>query len=115
MSEEELRKATYAWFGTQPIISLEAVTADLLNELLFRAFSAGHKFADAAKDAEIAKLRRALIIASNQLQLVYDDALNQAGGYGLLSSDGRSFSCLELNRCDEAARNARAALGGGAA
>lgn len=62
MSEisDDIRNGAYAFFATQPIISLEGVTAEILNELIIRAYAAGHRDALAAKDAEIAKLKAAL-------------------------------------------------------
>lgn len=58
-------------------------------------------------------LREALQQAVAQLERVHDDAFRQAAGYGLVTSDGRDFSCLELNRCSEVASKSRAALGMG--
>lgn len=49
----------------------------------------------------------ALKIAAHQLQKVHDDAFRQCAGYGLVTSDGRDFSCYEINVCSEAARAAR--------
>lgn len=74
----------------------------------------GHIADIAAKDSEIAKLREALGKAADQLNLVHDDAFKQAGGHGLVTTDGREFSCFQLNRCDAAASAARGSLTGGA-
>lgn len=56
--------------------------------------------------AENERLREALAKSADQLKRVYDDAFRQCAGYGLVTSDGRAFSCMELNKC---------ALAGGAA
>jgi hypothetical protein len=61
------------------------------------------------------KLRSALTKAADQLHLVHHDAFRQAGGYGLVSTDGRAFSCTELNKCEVASHEARAVLKEGAA
>lgn len=65
-----------------------------------------------AKDINIenARLRDALCHASGQLIKVHDDAFKQARGYGLITTDGRGFSCTELNRCMEKGRVARRIL-----
>jgi hypothetical protein len=69
----------------------------------------------AGKDAEIANLREALSKAADQLSQAHDDAFRQAAGYGLVTYDGRDFSCFELNKCGTAAREALNILAGGAA
>lgn len=63
-----------------------------------------------ASQALIAKLTEALERAAEQLSRAHDDAFKQCAGHGLVTSDGREFSCLELNKCDDAARESRAAL-----
>jgi len=45
-----------------------------------------------------------------QLEKVHDDAFNQAIGHGLCTTDGRAFSCMELNRCSDVAKEALAAI-----
>jgi hypothetical protein len=55
-------------------------------------------------------LMEALKAAADQLKKVHDDAFNQALGHGLRTTDGRDFSCRELNRCDEVARKIAATL-----
>lgn len=55
-------------------------------------------------------LRSALRDAADQLSRAHDDAFKQAAGYGLVTSDGREFSCYQLNLCQTAANKARAAL-----
>jgi hypothetical protein len=55
-------------------------------------------------------LRLALKSAADQLTLVHDDAFKQAAGFGLVTADGRGFSCYQLNMCQTAAGKARAAL-----
>lgn len=57
--------------------------------------------------ARCEKLEKALAAAADQLALVHDDAFKQAGGHGLVTTDGRDFSCFQLNRCDSAAHAAR--------
>jgi len=66
----------------------------------------------ATMKAEIERMREALTDAADQLALVHDDAFKQAAGYGLVTSDGRDFSCYQLNLCSTAATKARAALKG---
>lgn len=65
-----------------------------------------------AKDINIenARLRDALCHASDQLIRVYDDAFKQTGGYGLVTTDGRDFSCLQLNMCEAKGRVAKLIL-----
>lgn len=66
----------------------------------------------AEKDERIAALGLGLSSASAQLAKVHDDAFKQAAGYGLVTTDGRDFSCLELNRCETEARRARTLIQG---
>lgn len=66
--------------------------------------------AQEANQALIRDLVEALESASDQLALVHDDAFKQAAGYGLVTSDGRDFSCFQLNNCSTAATKALAAL-----
>lgn len=61
-------------------------------------------------EKRVAGLESALKAAAAQLAHVHDDSFKQAGGFGLITSDGRDFSCFELNKCETAAREARAAL-----
>lgn len=58
----------------------------------------------------LAKLTEALEKAADQLTRAHDDAFRQCAGYGLVTSDGRDFTCLELNKCSEAASAARETL-----
>lgn len=66
--------------------------------------------AHASLTARVAKLEASLTEAADQLALAHDDAFKQCAGYGLVTSDGREFSCFQLNKCEEAAHAARAVL-----
>lgn len=55
------------------------------------------------------KLAEALREARAQLKAVHDDAFKQAIGRGLQTTDGKPFSCLQINVCaDVAARSGKA-------
>lgn len=60
--------------------------------------------------AEVERLTEALASAATQLARVHDDAFRQCAGHGLRTTDGRDFTLLELNRCEEEAIKAREAL-----
>lgn len=55
-----------------------------------------------AAEADLDSVREALLKAADQLHKVHSDAFRQAAGYGLVTADGRGFSCMEINRCNEA-------------
>lgn len=56
------------------------------------------------------KLAEALREAQAQLKAVHDDAFKQAIGRGLQTTDGKPFSCLQLNVCAEVAARSGKAL-----
>lgn len=56
------------------------------------------------------KLAEALREAQAQLEATHDDAFNQAAGRGIQTTDGRPFSCLQINVCSEVAGRAKKAL-----
>jgi hypothetical protein len=56
-----------------------------------------------ALTARAEKAVEALKEAVSQLRKVHDDAFKQAAGHGLMTADGRSFSCFQINRCQEVA------------
>ena len=60
--------------------------------------------------AEMRKLRGLLDMAVGQLSKAHDDAFKQCVGYGLVTTDGREFSCMELNKCSEVADSIKSAL-----
>lgn len=82
------------WNGAQPVIEALATKDATI----------------AAMEDENARLRAALASAAMRLKAVHDDAFKQAGGHGLKTTDGRDFSCTELNLCNQEATHARAAL-----
>ena len=64
----------------------------------------------AAALTRVAVLEGVADAAATQLEKAHDDAFKQALGRALMTSDGRAFSCLELNRCAEVASRTRAVL-----
>lgn len=99
-AEQEIRSALEATTGTvqaQGYTVSFAEHASLLSELT-------------SLREERDRLREELKAASDQLAKVHDSAFRQAGGYGLVTGDGRGFSCFELNRCQEIASRARALI-----
>jgi hypothetical protein len=61
-------------------------------------------------EAERGKAEAALKEAVSHLRKVHDDAFKQAAGHGLMTTDGRSFSCFQINRCQEVAGECERAI-----
>jgi hypothetical protein len=57
-----------------------------------------------------ALLEARLAEAVGHLRKVHDDTFKQAAGHGLMTTDGRSFSCFQINRCQEVAGECERAI-----
>jgi hypothetical protein len=77
------------WIGFKYFPTLEAAKAAAQADYAARII--------AALDPE------ALKEAVSHLRKVHDDSFKQAAGHGLMTADGRSFSCFQINRYQEVA------------